>query len=110
MNSELLSAVTGRGLGEAILLGIVILWLIMPTKSPLNYEHSLFQIGKFFLKLSLFFFSLRCFIRRKYRLVLLNCEYAFLQLLRCKFWLLHGYDVMDVQLRRVFEPMTSEGL
>ena len=91
-NPELIPAFSA-----ALLLGGIAFW-ILPRDNPFKLENAAIQIEKF--RLYLRYFIRAVFFRCQFAIgsIPLNIEYAFLQLLRCKFWLVHGYDVMDVRL------------
>jgi hypothetical protein len=101
MNHEILNGLGGWLLPCSALLGVMFLaclWFLSLDNPSFKYQHALLQIRKLSLNLQILFVPLVFFVKRKYRLLLLNCEYAFLQFLRCKFWLFHGYDPMTVDL------------
>ena len=90
----------GSAVVSSVLLGsaCLILLLILSSKPAFNHQDSFLQAGKLSLYLRVKFLSLLLFVKFRYRRLPLHCEYAFLQFLRCKYWLIHGIDVMDLPL------------
>jgi len=80
-------------------LGIVfLLLLILSAKLSLKHQNAFLQAGKLSLYLRVKVLSMLLFLKFRCRFFFLNCKEAYLQFLRCKFWIIHGYDVMDVPL------------
>lgn len=88
------------GVGCSAWLGIacLLLWLIVSTQLSFKNQYALLKSGSLPLCFSVVVSSVLSFCHFRYRFLLLNLEYAFLQFLRCKYWFIHGVDVMSLPM------------